>query len=317
MTLFRLTPVALALGATCAGAAFAQPTAPGSDTALTLGQVVVSSGASGPLEARRLLTSVDILPSERIENLVPQNNWELFGQVPGVMLTQFGQGTTSGKFSMRAFNGEGEINAVKLLIDGVPSNSNDGNMPYIDLAPRLDIDAIEVVRGTNDARYGLHNIAGNANIATRSGGNYLLGRASYGSFNTTDLQAAAGIEKDGLAQNYAVALQRSDGYRDHSEAQGGAFSGKLSFTPQGGTSRFGLIARHYTARADEAGYLTRSQRSVDPDQSPAHNATDEDRRQVSQFAVQGEAELGGRWFWNGQLYLVGPEQSARPCPGAG
>ncbi len=303
MTLFRLTPVALALGATCAGAAFAQPTAPGADTALTLGQVVVSSGASGPLEARRLLTSVDILPSERIENLVPQNNWELFGQVPGVMLTQFGQGTTSGKFSMRAFNGEGEINAVKLLIDGVPSNSNDGNMPYIDLAPRLDIDAIEVVRGTNDARYGLHNIAGNANIATRSGGNYLLGRASYGSFNTTDLQAAAGIEKDGLAQNYAVALQRSDGYRDHSEAQGGAFSGKLSFTPQGGTSRFGLIARHYTARADEAGYLTRSQRSVDPDQSPAHNATDEDRRQVSQFAVQGEAELGGRWFWNGQLYL--------------
>ena len=67
------------------------------------------------------------------------------------------------------------------------------------------------------------------------GGNYLLGRASYGSFNTTDLQAAAGIEKDGLAQNYAVALQRSDGYRDHSEAQGGAFSGKLSFTPQGGS----------------------------------------------------------------------------------
>ena len=35
MMLFRLTPVALALGATCAGAA--QPAAPGADTALTLG----------------------------------------------------------------------------------------------------------------------------------------------------------------------------------------------------------------------------------------------------------------------------------------
>ena len=158
--------------------------------------MVVSSGASGPLEARRLLTSVDILPSERIENLVPQNNWELFGQVPGVMLTQFGQGTTSGKFSMRAFNGEGEINAVKLLIDGVPSNSNDGNMPYIDLAPRLDIESIEVVRGTNDPRYGLHNIAGNANISTKSGGNYLLGRATVGSFATGELQAAAGIQQN-------------------------------------------------------------------------------------------------------------------------
>jgi len=303
MTFFRPTPVALALGLAFAGTALAQPAAPSADTALTLGQVVVSSSASGPLEARRLLTSVDILPGERIESQVAQNNWELFGQVPGVMLTQFGQGTTSGKFSMRAFNGEGEINAVKLLIDGVPSNSNDGNMPYIDLAPRVDIDAIEVVRGTNDARYGLHNIAGNANIATRSGGNYLLGRASYGSFNATDLQAAAGIEKDGLAQNYAVAVQRTDGYRDHSEAQGASFSGKWFFTPQGGSSRFGLIARHYTASAEEAGYLTRSQRTLNPDQSPAHNATDEDRRQASQFALQGEAELGGQLFWNGQVYL--------------
>ena len=142
MSPLRPTPVALALGLAFAGTAVAQPATPGADTALTLGQVVVSSGASGPLEARRLLTSVDILPGERIESQVAQNNWELFGQVPGVMLTQFGQGTTSGKFSMRAFNGEGEINAVKLLVDGVPSNSNDGNMPYIDLAPRLDIDAV-------------------------------------------------------------------------------------------------------------------------------------------------------------------------------
>jgi len=299
--ILRPTPIALALGLALSGPAIAQ--APNGDTALTLGQVVVSGTAGGPLEARRVLSSVDILPTERIERQVVNNNWELFGQVPGVMLTQFGQGTTSGKFSMRAFNGEGEINAVKLLIDGVPSNSNDGNMPYIDLAPRLDIDSIEVVRGTNDPRYGLHNIAGNANILTRSGGNYLLGRATVGSFATRELQAAAGIEKDGLAQNYAVSLQRTDGYRDHANAENGSFSGKWFFTPSGGTSRFGLIARHYTATADEAGYLTRAQARANPDQSPAHNATDEDRRQVSQFALQGESELAERLFWTGQLYL--------------
>lgn len=297
------TPVALALSLALANPAFAQTVRPDSDTVLTLGQVVVSGAAAGPLEARRLLTSVDVLPTERIERQVTGNNWELFGQVPGVMLTQFGQGTTSGKFSMRGFNGEGEINAVKLLIDGVPSNSNDGNMPYIDLAPRLDIDAIEVVRGTNDPRYGLHNIAGNANIATRSGGNYLLGRASYGSFSTADLQAAAGIERDGLTQNYAVALQRTDGYRDHADAKGASMSGKWFFTPQGGTSRFGIIARHSNASAQEAGYLTRAQRSANPDQSPAHNATDEDRREATQFALQGESELGPALFWNGQIYL--------------
>ena len=61
---------------------------------------------------------------------------------------------------------------MKLLIDGVPSNGNDGNMPYLDVVFPLDIEAVEVVRGTNDPRYGLHNIAGNANVVTRTGGNY-------------------------------------------------------------------------------------------------------------------------------------------------
>ena len=56
MTLFRPTLVALALGLAVARTALAQPAAPSADTALTLGQVVVSSSASGPLEARCLLT---------------------------------------------------------------------------------------------------------------------------------------------------------------------------------------------------------------------------------------------------------------------
>ncbi len=85
----RPTALAIALGLS------AHAGASDGDTALTLGQVVVSGTADGPLEARRVLTSVDILPTERIESQVVSNNWELFGQVPGVMLTQFGQGTTS------------------------------------------------------------------------------------------------------------------------------------------------------------------------------------------------------------------------------
>ena len=270
--------------------------------ALTLGDVVVS-GAAGPLNTRRILTSVDIVPAERIERQVVTNNWQLFEQVPGAQLTQFGQGTTSGKFSMRAFNGEGEINAVKLLIDGVPSNSNDGNMPYIDLAPRLDIESIEVVRGTNDPRYGLHNIAGNANIATRIGGNYARGRATLGSFGTRELQLAAGLQGPTLTQNYAFATQSTDGYRDHAKADGTTFSGKWFLTPDGGRSRVGLIARHYSARAQEAGYLTSAQLAADPNQSPAHNATDQDRRRVTQLALQGESSLGASLFGTAQMYL--------------
>ena len=133
-----MTALAIGLSAIGLDAQAQRIEQPPSETpAMTLGEVVIT-GNTGLLSTRRLLTSVDILPTERIERQVITHNWQLFDQVPGVMITQFGQGAVSGKFSLRGFNGEGEINAVKLLIDGVPSNSNDGNMPYIDLAPRLD-----------------------------------------------------------------------------------------------------------------------------------------------------------------------------------
>ncbi len=302
MTIVVALTIAVAPGVFAQTAATAERAQPSETTTMTLGEVVVS-GNNGPLSTRSVLTSVDVLPSERIERRVTSYNWELFDQVPGAMITQFGQGLTSGKFSMRGFNGEGEINAVKLLLDGIPSNSNDGNMPSIDLAPRLDIESIEVVRGTNDPRYGLHNIAGNANIATKIGGNYGLGRATLGSFGTKELQLAGGIDRGGVSQNYAVGLMDTHGYRAHSDASSGVFAGKWFVTPGGGANRFGLIARHYSAKAQEAGYLTLAQRSADPDQSPAHNASDQDKRRVTQFALQGESQLGPHLFAATQAYL--------------
>lgn len=299
----RLNAIAMAVGIAVATNALAQSDGRAADTtALSLGEIVVTS-SGGPLATRNVLTSVNIVPTERIENQVVSNNWQLFDQVPGVMLTQFGQGATSGKLSLRGFNGEGEINAVKLLIDGVPSNSNDGNMPYIDLAPRLDIESIEVVRGTNDPRYGLHNIAGNANIVTKRGDNYMQGRLTSGSFGTQEVQAALGIDKEGISQNYAIDYQTSNGHRDHSDSESVGLSGKWFVNSDNGKSRIGLIARHYETKAQAAGYLTASQVLENPGQSPSHNATDEDKRRTTQLAIQAESDLNEQFYASGQVYV--------------
>lgn len=140
------------------------------DTALSLGSSTVTANpSSGSLPTSSVVSSVDLLGSDILEQQPVLYSWELFRRAPGVMLTEFGQGTSSGKLSFRGFNGEGEVNAVKLLIDGIPSNSNDGNMPYLDMLFPLEIDGIEVVRGTNDPRYGLYNIAGNVAVQSRIG----------------------------------------------------------------------------------------------------------------------------------------------------
>ncbi|MEY4761193.1 MAG: hypothetical protein RLZZ200_1049, partial [Pseudomonadota bacterium] len=272
------------------------------DTSLQLGEVRVTALRTGSLPATAVLSSVDMLGGDRLRNENVTDAWQLFAKVPGTMLTAFNQGTTSGKFSFRGFNGEGEINAIKLLIDGVPSNSNDGNMPYIDMVQTQELQSIEVVRGTNDPRHGLHNIAGNATLRTLTGGDYLRGRASAGSFGTSDAQAVAGIESGALAQNYAAGYSMSDGYRDHATSSRATLAGKWTLLPSGDGAQYGASLRFAALRAQEAGYLTQAQVLADPRQSPAHNASDGDRRQLAQGSIRSERVFGAL-TWSNLAYL--------------
>lgn len=289
---------ALILGVSCPNTSFAQS----DNVAMSLGEVVVTA-QGGALSPRQVLTSVNVLTSERIENQTSYSNFELINQVPGVMLGEYaGKGVGFGTVSMRGFNTEGVLNAVKLLIDGVPSNANDGNTYYIDMVPRIDIEAIEVVKGTNDPRYGLHNIAGNINLVTRTGGNYTKSKLTAGSFGTQMIQLAKGIETDSVSQNYALSYKSTNGYRQHMEADATNFSGKW-FTKLGdGTSRFGLIVKHLSNNANEPGYLSRAQISADPWQVAPKSVNDKDSRQASQFALQAESNIDSSTHIQGQVY---------------
>ena len=97
------------------------------DTSFSVGDIVVTARDMAGSSAT-VLTSVDRLGGDIAQRQSVDNTWELFARLPGVTLTDFNQGTTSGRFSIRGFNGEGEINAVRLSIDGIPANTNDGGM---------------------------------------------------------------------------------------------------------------------------------------------------------------------------------------------
>ncbi len=294
-------PAGLSACVLVAGQTWAAGAARIDDSSFYLEEVVVTAKHVGTLPTTAVLTSVDIAGSSLVQDANVAYAWELFGRMPGVILTEFNQGTTSGKLSFRGFNGEGEVNAAKLLIDGVPSNSNDGNMPYIDTVFPLGIDRIEVVRGTNDPRYGLHSIGGNANIVTRQGGSYQEARIGYGSWNTRDLQAAAGYQHNNLSQNYLLGYRASDGYRDHADNERYAFSGKW-FYDVGANTRAAVSARIYKNKADEPGYLTQTQVDADPQQSPAHSVSDGGDRRINQLSVHLETLLGETLTWNSFVY---------------
>lgn len=272
------------------------------DSMLTLGTVTIHANPAGPLPARNVFSSVDILGASLLQDQHVDYSWELLTRAPGVQVTQFKQGTDAGRFSFRGFNGEGRINAVKLLIDGIPSNDNAGGMPFLDAVFPLDIEAIEIVRGTNDPRYGLHNIAGNANVLTRSGGNEGRASLTVGSFGTREVQVAKGIESGNWSQNYFLAWRDSDGYRDHADAEKVALSGKWFYTSDDARWRAGLMARYYRNKALESGYLSLQQAMDAPRSSPSYAAADRGERETLQLSAHLDGELAQDLSWSARLY---------------
>ena len=269
---------------------------------ITLGEIKVSQAAGTALRTENVLTSVDVLGGDQVEDKNVMNSWQLLGQMPGIQLTETGQGAESGKATFRAFNGEGYINGIKMLIDGIPSNVNSGNQRFVDMVFPLDISYIEVVRGTNDPRYGLHNIGGNINYVTRQGGNYIDSRVTYGSFDTREVQLAIGREEGNFAQNYILAKQDSDGFRDNSNSNKYALGGKWFVTDDEQTLRVGLIARLYHHQAEESGFLTRDELRASRTQSPAKNANDGDDRDMKQLSLHMDWQLNDQLSMSNKLY---------------
>ena len=271
------------------------------DTGFSVGDIVITArGMAGSSD--NVLTSVDLMGGDVAQAADVDNVFELIGQMPGIQVTDFNQGTTSGKFSMRGFNGEGNINAVKLLIDGIPSNSNDGNMPYIDMVFPLNIETIEVVRGTSDPRYGLHAIAGSANIVTRSGGTYLDARGSVGSYDTYEGQLVAGLETGAITQNYQIAYRDSSGYRNHADTERLSLSGRWGVT-LGEDVKLGAIARYYEADAEEPGYLTFADSRANPRMTNAYNVSDGDTRDMQQYALTADVSFSDHLDWSSAAYF--------------
>jgi len=273
------------------------------DPVIVMGEVRVSAQRpGGPLASNRVLTSVDVLGADKVEDKQVMNSWELVGQLPGVQLTETRMGAESGKATFRAFNGEGYINGIKVLIDGVPSNVNSGNQRFIDMVFPLEVDYIEVVRGTNDPRYGLHNIGGNINFGTRQGGNYTDARFTLGNYDTREAQLALGRESNGFAQNYFVAKQDSDEYRG-SGSDKFSLGAKWFLNSADNTLRGGLVLRTYRHDAGEPGFLTAAELRSNRRQSPARNANDRSERAMHHTSAHLDWQITPDAFFSNKLYF--------------
>lgn len=243
------------------------------DSKIFIGEVIEIKGEKNHSLTPNIAGSVDVIGREQLENEHVNITMDLFKKVPGVYFSRFNQGIISADIAIRGYNGEGSMPHTKLLIDGVPSNLHNGLNEMDALFP-LEISQIEVVKGTNDPRYGLHNLAGNINIESRKDFNNNEIEVLAGNFGTQEIQTYIANQSGKLSQHYFAGYRATDGYRDNAELDKHTFSGKWFYelSPQ---TDIGFIARYFKYDAQAPGYLTQEEARKDPKQSAIYAQDDE------------------------------------------
>jgi iron complex outermembrane recepter protein len=238
-------------------------------------QVIGTDAAPSALHpgASDVAGAVSVLSGDQISREQVNFAQELLRKVPGVYRAEFNQGVVAGDIGIRGFNSESEIASTKLLIDGIPANTNSGVSEMNALFP-LEISRMEIVRGTNDPRFGMFNLAGNISVATPRGGSYLTTRLQGGSFDTRELQLLAAFEQRGFSQTLFAGLRESRGYRANAESDKWSVSGKWFYRAPTDRVTIGVIGRSHRLSTAAPGYLSLAESRSTPSASPSFSNAD-------------------------------------------
>ncbi|MCI5193096.1 MAG: TonB-dependent receptor [Candidatus Electrothrix sp. AU1_5] len=267
---------------------------------MKLGTVTVTADALYMTSADQP-ASVDVVAADQIETENVDFSMELMKKVPGTYFGDWNQGVVSGTFSMRGFDSNHDVPAT-LIVDGIPHNFGYGRMDIQPFLP-MEIERLEVVKGTGDPRYGLQNIAGNVNLHTKRGGNTTKAKLLSGSFNTYDASLITGHEEGNFSQNYFVGYRQSDGFRDHSGLRKGAASGKWFYTTTDGDLSIGAIARVFGIDADAPGYITLEEAANTPQYSPEFARTDGGTQDDHHLSLHADYDFNENVFLSLKTYV--------------
>jgi vitamin B12 transporter len=168
--------------------------------------------------------------------------------IPGVQVTQTGQvGGTTG-LSIRG----GNVNANKVLIDGVPADDIGGAVEFANI-DAVGIDKVEVLREPNSALYGSDALAGVVSLTTARGST-LLPLLTYsgdgGNFNT--FRQVGTLSGTFRQFDYYSAFARTDTRNNlpNDAFHNGTYAGNFGWTPNTANDlRF--TVRHVSVAADQ------------------------------------------------------------------
>ncbi|MFP4083123.1 MAG: TonB-dependent receptor [Candidatus Aminicenantes bacterium] len=198
--------------------------------------------------------AVSVVRAEDIKAVWASNALNLLGVLPGIFIQRTGDFGRA-DVGIRGIGQRGR--RITILIDGRPEKMGLYGCTITHAFPVDNVERIEVVRGPSSVLYGSEAMGGVVNILTRTPeeGFETDFSASYGSFNTHQLNLRHGGKLGKFGYYFTLDRRKSDGHRQNSGYKGTALTGKLNYNF---SSHFQLIfqGKYFKGNKHEAGPLS-------------------------------------------------------------
>lgn len=273
-------------------------------------EVVTVEALRLPQSARHAALTISVLGAEQLQSGQAQRSLqEVLGYVPGVLVLNPDNYAQDLRIAIRGFGARAAfgIRGIKLLVDGLPETTPDGQAQVDNLDLGL-VDQLTVIRGAASGLYG--NAAGGViSLRTREMG-------SDTSFTELCVLAGAyGLQKYQLQGGrrwgrwQAVAFGshfRSSGYRAWSNTRSTLMNGKLRYQgPAGGKLTF-LLNYVDSPQANDPGALTIAAVTENPRQAFSRNVQFRAGEALSQgrVGVVWEKPLGANGYFSSRAFTL-------------
>ncbi|HEV7920920.1 MAG TPA: TonB-dependent receptor [Thermoanaerobaculia bacterium] len=224
--------------------------------------------------------AVSVLKREELRALPVESLSEALAVVPGITMMFDSGASGAPMITSRGFFGGGEVEYVKLLVDGVPVGDAESGLADWSRFRLEDVERIEIVHGPGSAAWGDTALGGVIQLFTRRAPRSGFAHATVGGFGTRSAEAGYREEvAPGVYLGGSADVASTDGSREHSSRRDGGIRLTLDASP------FRVTAD--VARKDrrEPGPLTYAEIAADREQSNALFRFDRERTNRERLAA--------------------------------
>ena len=179
------------------------------------------------------LPSTQIITTEEIERLQPQDLGDLLSRKSGLTFRDSGGRGSSGGIFVRGT----EDSQVLILIDGVRTASATSGQTAIERIPLESIEKIEIVKGPMSGVYGADAVGGVIHIFTKQYqqiGSFATVKATAGSNQFRQYHARTGYGNEDFSVSASLSKESTDGI-DRTEYKGGGNEDRDGFNQSSGS----------------------------------------------------------------------------------